>query len=165
MQAALTGHLILTTVHAPSAAGVFARLTDLGLEPYVVASGVTAISAQRLVRRLCPDCAEPYRPAPEELAAFSLTPGSMSGWECRRAVGCGRCEGTGYQGRTGIFELLRVTPGLRAAIMARRPVPEVEELAAQDGVGSLRASGLAKVAQGLTTLGELRSVLGSGEGR
>lgn len=164
MQAALTGHLIFTTVHAPSAAGVFARLMDLGLEPYVIASGVSAIVAQRLVRKVCAACAETYQPTPEELAAAGLTQADTVGWECKRAVGCDECEGTGYHGRTGIFELLPVTAALRAAIMERRPVPEVERLAATEGIGSLWEAGLAKVAAGVTTLDELRSVLGRREG-
>jgi type II secretory ATPase GspE/PulE/Tfp pilus assembly ATPase PilB-like protein len=163
MQAALTGHLILTTVHAPSAAGVFARLMDLGLEPYVVASGVSAIVAQRLVRKVCASCGESHRPSPDELAAVGLTETDTAGWELRLGRGCADCAQTGYHGRTGVFELLPVTAALRSAIMERRPVPEVERVAAAEEMGGLWEAGLAKVARGVTTLEELRGVLGRRE--
>ena len=160
MQAALTGHLIFTTVHAPSGAGVLTRLLDLGLEPYVVASSVTMILAQRLVRVLCPDCREACELTPDELAWLGIAPIDRQGWETCRAVGCEACGGSGYRGRTGIFELVPVTGQMRSAIMDRRPMQELERLAAGASSGDLWQAGLAKVAAGVTTIDELRAVLG-----
>jgi general secretion pathway protein E len=164
MQAALTGHLIFTTVHAPSGAGVLTRLLDLGLEPYVVASSVTMILAQRLVRVLCPDCREACELTADELAWLGgIAPTDREGWETCRAVGCSACGGSGYRGRTGIFEMVPVTAQMRSAIMDRRPMQELERLAAEASSGDLWQAGLAKVAAGETTVDELRAVLGKPE--
>jgi general secretion pathway protein E len=135
IQAGLTGHLVFSTVHAPSAAGVFARLTQLGVEPYLVASSVSAVLAQRLVRRACPEC--------------------RSG-----QPGCPACQGTGFSGRTGLFSLLPVTTRLRDALLACRPLGELEQIAAEEGRGSLWDAAKAKLRAGLTTEAEVRRVLG-----
>ena len=135
VQAGLTGHLVLSTVHAPSAAGVFARLTQLGVKPYLVASSVSAVLAQRLVRRVCPEC-------------------QGSGARCEA------CHEAGFYGRTGLFALLPVTPRLREAILACRPLGELEQIAEQDTHGSLWQAGQAKLAAGLTTEAEIARVLG-----
>ncbi|MGC9318756.1 MAG: GspE/PulE family protein [Armatimonadota bacterium] len=163
MQAALTGHLVLTTVHAPDAAGVFARLMDLGLEPYVVASPISAVLAQRLVRTVCPDCAAEAEPDPEALRAAGLTERDVAAWTLRQGAGCERCAGTGYRGRTGIFELLPMTDELREAILQQRSVPAVERIAADAAVTTLWNAGLAKIREGETTLEELVRVLGRRE--
>ena len=161
VRAGLTGHLVFSTVHAPSAAGVFARLVEMGLEPYLVASSITAVIAQRLVRRVCPDCAEAHQPTEEELREAGLTAADVAGWTFRRGRGCGECSSSGYRGRTGVFEMLSVTPELREAIMARRSVQELEALAAAAGHGTLWQAGLAKVQAGVTTLAELLAVVGA----
>lgn len=159
MQAGLTGHRVFSTVHAPSAAGVFTRLTQLGVEPYLVASSVTAVMAQRLVRRVCEACAESYAPSPTELAGAGMSREQISG-NLRRGRGCEQCGGTGYHGRTGLFALLPVTAALREALLACRPLSHLEELAAQESVGSLWETGWAKVGDGVTTLEEVQRVLG-----
>ncbi|MFO8082348.1 MAG: GspE/PulE family protein [Armatimonadota bacterium] len=165
MQAALTGHMIFTTVHAPDAAGVFARLMDLGLEPYLVASSISAVVAQRLVRTVCDECAGDAAPDGGDLEAAGLTAADVAGWELRRGAGCGECADTGYRGRTGLFELLPMADVLREAILERRPVPEIERIAQSEGVGDLWEAGLAKVRAGETTLAELVRVLGRREER
>ncbi len=159
-QAGLTGHLVFSTVHAPSAAGVFSRLTQIGVEPYLVASSVTAVVTQRLVRKVCEACAEPYTPSPSELHAAGLSAEELRGANLRRGRGCQQCGESGYYGRTGLFALLPVTRRLREAIVACRPLAELEHIAAQDSIGSLWEAGLGKVRQGITTLEELQAVLG-----
>ena len=161
VRAGLTGHLVFSTVHAPSTAGVFARLIEMGLEPYLVASSITAVIAQRLVRRVCPDCAEAYHPTEEELREAGLGAADVTGWTLRRGRGCGQCGDSGYRGRTGLFELLTVTPSLRAAVMERRSVQEVEALAVAAGHATLWQVGLSKVRAGVTTLAEVLAVVGS----
>jgi type II secretory ATPase GspE/PulE/Tfp pilus assembly ATPase PilB-like protein len=160
VQAGLTGHLVFSTVHAPSAAGVFTRLTQLGVEPYLVASSVTAVMAQRLVRRVCSECFVSHTPTVEELAWLGISPGDLAGGTPQRGRGCEVCGGTGYIGRVGLFALLPVTERMREALISLQPLSKLEEIAAEEGVGDLWQAGLAKVSQGLTTVDELRTVLG-----
>lgn len=156
VRAGLTGHLILSTVHAPSAAGVFARLVDLGCEPFLVASAVSAVLSQRLVRTVCAGCRRPAEVFARQRALLRL--GDREG-EWSRGEGCEACGGTGYRGRTGIFHLLRVTDAVREAIQAGRSTAEIEAIAgAADG---LREDGLARAAAGITSLDELERVLGA----
>jgi type II secretory ATPase GspE/PulE/Tfp pilus assembly ATPase PilB-like protein len=163
VRAGLTGHLVFSTVHAASTAGVFARLMEMGLEPYLVASSVTAVMAQRLVRRVCEDCATDYQPPEHELREAGLSSADVTGWQFRHGGGCPQCGDSGYRGRTGVFELLPVTADLRAAVMDRRPVQEIEALAAA-GRPRLWQAGLKKVQEGVTTLPEVMSALGGPEG-
>lgn len=156
VRAGLTGHLILSTVHAPSAAGVFPRLVDLGCEPFMVASAVSAVLAQRLVRTVCKECRGKAEPTPRQRALLSLD-GEPGQWV--RGAGCDQCAGTGYRGRTGIFHLLVVNDTLREGILAGKTTLELERTAGlQDG---LRAEALALAAAGVTTLDEVIRVVGS----
>jgi len=159
VQAGLTGHLVFSTVHAPSAAGVFSRLTQIDVEPYLVASSVTAVVVQRLARKVCEECAEPHTPSPADTQAAGLGAEQLADADVRRGGGCERCGETGYYGRTGLFALLPVTARLREAIVACRPLAALEEIAAQDSVGSLWEAGLAQVRQGVTTLDEVQGVI------
>lgn len=159
IQAGLTGHLILSTVHARSAAGVFARLVDIGVEPFLVASSVTAVVAQRLVRRICEGCARPSQPDPGLLRRVGLEPAGAF----RAGAGCGRCGGTGYQGRTGVFQVLPVDGALRGLVMRGMPVAELELEAARLGIATLRDAAVAKVRDGVTTPDEVLRVLGAVE--
>jgi len=155
VRAGLTGHLILSTVHANSAAGVFARLVDLGCEPFLVASSVSGVLAQRLIRRICHECARPSTPASDVRRRLGLT-GDETGW--MRGAGCEVCRGTGYRGRTGIYQLLEVTDEVREAVLAGKTTAEVERVA---GVGdALRSDAVAKAAAGVTSLEEVSRVLG-----
>jgi type II secretory ATPase GspE/PulE/Tfp pilus assembly ATPase PilB-like protein len=160
VQAGLTGHLVFSTVHAPSSAGVFTRLTQLGVEPYLVASSVTAVMAQRLVRKVCSECFSAHVPTADELAWLGIGPGDLAGGTPRRGRGCDVCGGTGYLGRVGLFALLPVTETMRDALLSLQPMSRLEAIAAEEGVGDLWTAGLAKVSQGLTTVEELRAVLG-----
>ena len=159
-RAGLTGHLVLSTVHARSAAGVFARLMDMDVEPLLVASSVTGVVAQRLVRTICSACAAPARPSPEVLAKLGVTSEEVAGWHYQQGGGCARCDGTGYRGRTGIFELISVGDDLRSLIMQRLPAIEVERQAAAGAGRSLREAGLRKAAQGVTTVDEVLRLVG-----
>lgn len=155
VRAGLTGHLILSTVHAPSAAGVFARLVDLGCPPFLVASSISAVLAQRLIRTVCPDCSRPSEPGAAIRDRLGLT--AREG-EWMTGTGCAECGGTGFRGRTGIFHLLEVSEAMREGVLAGRSTSELESLA---GAGSgLRESALALAAAGRTTLEEVARVLG-----
>ena len=159
IRAGLTGHLVLSTAHARSAAGVFARLLDMGLEPFLVTSSVSAVMAQRLVRTLCPDCAKASAPTPELLSRVGLAEAPANA-QFRAAVGCTACRGTGYRGRTGVFYLLPMNRNLRDLVMARLPAQELERRAAEVVPGSLLEAGVRKAMEGTTSLEEIARVIG-----
>lgn len=153
VRAALTGHLVLSSVHTNSAAATPGRLMDMGVEPFLVASSLAGVVAQRLLRRLCPRCKQPRRPTDEELALFSaLAPDET----VYAAVGCAHCRRTGYLGRTGVFEVLSVTAAVRDLIARRARADELAELARAEGMQSLLENGMAKVRAGFTSLDEVR---------
>jgi general secretion pathway protein E len=162
IQASLTGHLVLSTVHTNDAAGAITRLADMGVQPFLVASSLVGVLAQRLVRVLCPACKEPYAPTPEELEQASITPGILerAGNPSRlyRAAGCDACQGTGYQGRTGIYELMLVDDDLRQLILKNVDSSTIKRKAMEHGMMSLLDHGAFKVARGITTAAEVLSV-------
>jgi general secretion pathway protein E len=163
VQAALTGHLVFSTVHTNDAVSVFTRLTDMGLEPFLVASALRTALAQRLVRRLCQRCARPAPPPDPAIigelrAAVVAYPITATRW--RTAVGCPDCHGTGYKGRLGIYEIVSINEPLRQAILQRAPTYEATEIARRAGFRSLRHDGLIKAAFGLTSLDEVVRVTG-----
>jgi type II secretory ATPase GspE/PulE/Tfp pilus assembly ATPase PilB-like protein len=162
IQAGLTGHLILSTVHARSAAGVFARLIDIGVEPFLVASSVSAVVAQRLVRRVCDACGSTTaRPDAAVWPKLGIAADEGARWTTRAGAGCGKCGNTGYRGRTGVFQVLPVDARLRSLVMKGLPIAELEQEVARLGIGSLREAALAKVREGITTPDEVLRVLGS----
>ncbi len=159
IQSALTGHLVLATLHTNDALSAFTRLTDMGIEPYLVAAAVQAVMAQRLVRRLCPHCAAPAEapPGAAELARWpAAEPPRWAG-----SVGCEQCQRTGYRGRIGIYELVDVDPSLRHAVAITAGQAELERLADSAGRRSLRQDGLLKARRGHTSLAEVARVAGS----
>lgn len=158
VRAGLTGHLVFSTVHAKSPAAVFLRLVEMGVEPFLVASSVTAVLAQRLVRRNCPRCVQSYAPPADLLAKLGEPP--RTDFDYRRGVGCRECGGTGYAGRVGLFELAPVTDTVHDLIMSRAPERALIHAIRESGVVSVRADGWAKVAAGRTTPEELLRVLG-----
>jgi general secretion pathway protein E len=158
VQASLTGHLVFSTLHTNSAAGAFPRLTDMGVEPFLVASSLLMVLAQRLVRRLCPECKESYVPLDGELGDLGLTREAIAGKTVLRAVGCSACLNTGYKGRTGIYELLEVTDVIRNAVMQEADGGALTKLAAAEGMKNLRDDGIRKVFEGLTTFEEVMRV-------
>jgi general secretion pathway protein E len=159
VQSALTGHLVLSTLHTNDAVSAFTRLIDMGVEPFLVATSVRAVQAQRLVRRLCPDCSAPTEVLP---AVARLVEGldlqGEAAW--RHAVGCPRCQGTGYRGRVGIYELVDVTPELQELILSRATAERMRTLATTQGGRTLREDGLLKARAGLTTVEEVVRVTG-----
>jgi len=156
IQAGLTGHLVLSTVHARSAAGVLLRLIDLGVEPYLLASSVSAVLSQRLVRTVCKDCAKEYVPTVEDRERFGLKGDDRF----TAGAGCEKCANTGYRGRTGVFQLLPISEAMRDLVLKRCSLSELESQVEQERVKSLLDDGLAKARAGITTLEELTRVLG-----
>jgi general secretion pathway protein E len=163
IQAALTGHLVLSTLHTNDAASGVTRLVDMGVEPYLVAATIRGILAQRLVRVLCDRCAEPYAPAPDELAGAPAVAADAPAPRYRRAVGCEHCSGSGYRGRTGIYELLGFGDRARALVTAGAPLAELRALAAREGMVPLSDAAWQLVRAGTTTVDELRRVTADDE--
>lgn len=158
IKAALTGRLVLSTLHTNSAAGALVRLVDMGVEPYLVASAVTGVLAQRLVRLLCPDCRERYHPSPEEAALLQVEVDEED--MLFRAAGCRSCHGTGYRGRSGVFELLLLDDDIRRLVRARAEVGAIQQAAARAGMATLLEAGRLRVLEGETSLEELLRVVG-----
>jgi type IV pilus assembly protein PilB len=159
MQAAQTGHLVLSTLHTDDAPSCVTRLTDIGIEPYVTASALIGVVAQRLMRRLCGHCRRPYTPEPETLRAMSVTEAEASTITFYRAVGCDQCNQTGYRGRVGIYEIMQVSDKLRRLIAQRGSEAGLRDAALADGMMSLGEDGLMKVKAGVTTPEELLRVV------
>ncbi|HQR29666.1 MAG TPA: type II secretion system ATPase GspE [Anaeromyxobacteraceae bacterium] len=162
IQASLTGHLVLSTIHTNDAAGAITRLADMGVQPFLVASSLVGVLAQRLVRMLCPACKEAYEPSAEELAQAGITPAILAraGNPRRlyRAVGCPNCQRTGYSGRTGIYELMLVDDEIRQLILKNVDSQAIKAKAVAGGMMTLLEHGAYKVAQGETTAAEVLSV-------
>ena len=159
IHAALTGHLVLTTIHTNNAVETVQRMFDMGAEPYLVASTTVAIMAQRLVRLNCPKCREPFTPPEDELLALGLTPERVGNAQFLRGKGCEECRKTGYKGRIGVFELVTATPEFRTAIARGGASPDLLHAARQQGMRTMMEDGLQKILQGWTTPAEvLRAV-------
>ncbi len=168
VQSALTGHLVLSTLHTNDALSAFTRLLDMGVEPFLVASSVRAVQAQRLVRKLCQHCASPVAPpkAITDIAEalkqrYAEQMSEPPAW--RIPKGCPQCRGSGYRGRVGIYELVEVTPAIQNAVMTRATAGEMVEIARREGYRSLREDGLIKAWRGLTSVDEVLRVTGAGE--
>jgi type II secretory ATPase GspE/PulE/Tfp pilus assembly ATPase PilB-like protein len=157
VQAAMTGHLVFSTLHTNDAVGAIPRLLDLDVADYLVAATVEGILAQRLVRRICDGCRVPYDPAPENIAALSGKP--VLNARLTRGAGCPECRGTGFRGRVGVFELLPFSDELREAIMRRAPRARVRAIACESGLSPLRSDGWEKARSGLTTVEEVLRVV------
>ncbi len=162
IESALTGHMVFSTLHTNDAAGAMTRLNEMGVEPFLTGSAVSAVLAQRLTRKLCTNCCEMYTPTAEELIAARLSPdmaAAREGMVLYRKVGCPRCGRTGYKGRIGIFQLLVMNDELESLVAANSPRDEIERAAANAGMRSLWDDGIAKAAAGLTSLEELARVV------
>jgi general secretion pathway protein E len=162
IQASLTGHLVFSTLHTNDAASAFTRLMDMGVEPFLVSSTVAAAIAQRLVRRLCPDCKEPYHPDESVLEEIGLNPNDVeqAGGHVFKAHegGCEECVGLGYRGRTGIYEILTVTDRVRNLVMERDDASKIKRVAQQEEMHTLRQDGALKVLDGITSIEEVLRV-------
>ncbi len=156
IEAALTGHLVLSTLHTRDAPSALGRLIDMGIEPFLVSSAVDCIVAQRLVRMLCPHCKRLQTVSDVVLAEHGL-----SGAEPFEPVGCSRCAGSGYRGRVGIYEVMAVSEPIRALILERGSVDDMVAVAVEEGMGRLRDDGLHKVREGLTSIAEIERMTNS----
>ena len=157
VQAAMTGHLVFSTLHTNDAVGAIPRLLDLGIPDYLVAATVEGVLAQRLVRRICEDCRVEYRPPAESVAL--LARGDAHSGSFMRGAGCPACRGTGYHGRLGVFELLLVTERVKDAIARNVPRGELRAIAIESGLVPLRFDGWQQVKAGLTTIEEVLRVV------
>ncbi len=158
VQAALTGHLVFSTVHANSVLDVIGRFMHMGVDPYHFVSAVNGIIAQRLVRALCPHCAEPHTPDQALLQASGLTAAQAASMQFKHARGCGHCRGTGYKGRKAVAEMLVLNDELREMIIARQPIRQLKEAAARNGMRTIREAALCAVGEGMTSLQEINRV-------
>jgi type IV pilus assembly protein PilB len=167
IQAALTGHLVMTTLHTDEAASALGRMIDMGCEPFMAADAVKLIVAQRLVRQLCPDCSVESAPPPEQLArAEKLARAGGIGWDAlpgkyRQAIGCGSCGKLGYRGRTLIAETLEMTPEIASALRRKATTEEIRTIAVGQGMTTMAADGIRRAAQGQVSLAEVLSTVGS----
>ncbi len=162
VEAALTGHLVLATLHTNDAPGALSRLTEMGVEPFLIASAVDCVIAQRLVRRLCESCKRPAQIDDEVIAELGLSPEVLAERELRfyESLGCAQCGGTGYRGRTGLYELMVVTDPVKDLILRRASAAEISRIAEEEGMTRLRDDGMLKAASGITTIQEvLRTVV------
>ena len=156
IHAALTGHLVFSTLHTNDAASAITRLTDMGIEPFLASSSVQAIIAQRLVRILCPHCKEAYEP--EEAHWAELGSGNKGTGPIFRADGCGKCLETGYRGRSGIYEFLQMTEAIKGLVLKTSDANQISKAAAAQGMVNLRDDGINKVIEGKTTISEVLRV-------
>jgi general secretion pathway protein E len=155
VQAALTGHLVLATVHTNTAAATLTRLLDMGVEDYLLTSTLVGILAQRLVRRLCPHCREPYEALPELARQIEPDGGSVTLYHPK---GCGQCNGTGYHGRASILEILPLGDDIRRLILRHAESREIHKAAVEAGMRAMYQDGLAKARAGLTSFEEVARV-------
>ncbi len=158
IQAALTGHLVFSTLHTNDAPGAVTRLIDMGIKPYLVASALQAVLAQRLVRVICRSCKTEYKPTKEEIAAINLKPEQLKGAKFFKGKGCDECTKSGYRGRIGIFELLIMTDDIRELIFEKVSSSVLKEKAKNLGMATLRDDGVRKVLKGVTTISEVMRV-------
>ena len=156
IHASLTGHLVFSTLHTNDAASAATRLIDMGIEPFLVASSVVAVLAQRLLRKICPDCKRPYKPSTEELDRLELEPDSKI--MLYRGAGCAACSQTGYRGRTGIFELMVLDDDIRRLIGGKADSTAIKQAAVAKGMVTLKQEGADRVIQGHTTVEEVMRI-------
>jgi type IV pilus assembly protein PilB len=154
VQSALTGHLVLSSLHATDSAAALHRFLDMGIESFLVASSVLAVVSQRLVRRMCQTCKAPYEPKDEELAFYEES-GGLPKTQFYRGEGCNFCAGTGYRDRIGVFELMRITPEIKRLIVGWATQEELQRMAASQGMRTLRDEAIRLIADDVTTISEV----------
>ena len=172
VQAALTGHLVLATLHTNSAATAMPRLIDMGVEPFLLASTINIAAAQRLVRKVCDNCKKPYNAAPEEIKKISDILGSIKGFNLQNLIaknngnltlykgqGCDACSNTGYKGRVGIFEVLTISEKIRSMIISHEAAQTIEKEGLDEGMTTMQQDGFLKVLEGVTTIEEILRVV------
>jgi len=157
VQAGMTGHLVLSTIHCGVSAGAFTRLINMEIEPFMLASSILGVLGLRLVRSVCPNCAQPYEPTPSQLKV--VPEALVSQTQFRRGAGCDQCNGTGYAGRLPVSELLVVNEPFREAVLKKLPTSALEEIAIQQGMRTLWQNGLSRAIAGQTPLDEIIRIL------
>ena len=155
VQASLTGHLVFSTLHTNDAPSAIARLLDLGMEPFLVTATLEGIVGQRLVRKICENCKAPFTPTEEMLMEVQLTPGQVEGREFFYGKGCDYCNNTGYRGRMGIYEIMKLDDEMREDIMNHASTNLLREKAIRKGMRTLRDSGIMGIYEGSTTIEEV----------
>jgi type IV pilus assembly protein PilB len=164
IEAALTGHLVLSTLHTNDAPSVATRLIDMGIEPFLIASSLIGATAQRLARKICPDCKQPYVPPASALEGLGLsTRGKLEEVTFYKGVGCAKCGGTGYKGRTGIHEMMKVDDELRRLILHKASARDISQAARSHGMRTLLEDALVKAREGIITLEEVLRVVSTVE--
>ncbi len=158
IQSALTGHFVLSTLHTNSAPSAITRLIDMGVEPFLIASSIVAVMAQRLVRRLCDDCKVAYKPDAETLKKIGLTPEQAKKYTFYKPVGCAECNQTGYKGRIAIFEIMQMTAEIAKLTVERADASLIRKQAIHDGMTVLLTDGVRKIEEGITTIEEVLRV-------
>lgn len=160
VQAALTGHFVLSSIHAGHAAGAVQRLIDMGVEPFLVASSLTGVIGQRLVRRICASCARPDSPHHDAIEVFTMFRPNASA-TFMRGIGCASCSGTGFLERIGVYEILFMTPTIRRLVMQRADGETIREAAIRDGMCTIHDAAMRLVELGITTIDEVVRTLGA----
>ena len=155
INAALTGHLVFSTLHTNDAPGAITRLVDMGVKPFLVATALRAVMAQRLLRRICPTCKAPYTPTATEIRMLGLSPEYLENHQFYKGKGCDRCGRTGYKGRIGIYEIFQITEDIGKLIFANEPTGVIRDAARRNGMRSLRDDAMRKAAAGISTLEEV----------
>jgi type IV pilus assembly protein PilB len=159
VQASMTGHLVLSTLHTNDAPGAMTRLRDMGVEPFLITSSLIGVLAQRLVRVICPRCKEAYQPPADAFRRLGLDPDQQRSVPLYRGKGCESCHKTGYKGRIGVFELMVMNDRLRGLVVQGAPVDDLRQAAQHEGMRTLRQDGIQKVLEGITTFEELLRVV------
>lgn len=155
INASLTGHMVFSTLHTNDAPSAITRLADMGIKPFLIASAVRAIMAQRLLRRVCKKCTQPYEPTPQEIHLLDLTEEYLANNKFVKGVGCNECNGTGYKGRVGIYEIFMLSPDIQGLIFSNAPANEIRDAARKGGMRNLRDDAMRKAAAGTSTLEEV----------
>ncbi|WP_394936568.1 GspE/PulE family protein, partial [uncultured Ilumatobacter sp.] len=155
IQSALTGHFVLSSLHGTDAVAALHRLLDMGIEAFLVASSIVGVVSQRLLRKMCDNCREPYTPGADELAVFRQHSGGSEKTTFFRGVGCSYCSGTGYRDRVGIYELLKITPEIRRLIVGWATTEELRRLAVAQGMRTMLREAMQNVEDDVTTIQEV----------
>lgn len=163
IHAALTGHLVFSTLHTNDASSAVTRLIDMGIEPFLISSSLVGVVAQRLVRVVCPTCREEYQPGPEEAKELGLTQGPEN-LRFSRGKGCQDCMQTTYRGRSGVFEIMKISDTIRELILQKQPATKIKEAAVREGMTTLKSAAIEKVVRGISTSQEIKRVIYTSEG-
>ncbi len=157
VNASLTGHMVFSTLHTNDAPSAVSRLVDIGVKPFLVSASLRGVLAQRLVRRICPDCTEPYNPTEKELISIGMTVGDLSSANFQKGRGCSKCHGTGYRGRRGVFEIFMVNEEIQEMIYRNVSLVDLRRKVRELGMRTMREDGIRKIAAGITTVEEVLS--------